>query len=84
MGEAIEAAGGRVDKFTGDGVMALFGLETDGPDTCRQAFFAARHMSGQLVVLNEALAPDLDAPLAMGIGVHFGPAIVGDIGDGGW
>jgi len=84
MGEAIEAAGGRVDKFTGDGVMALFGLQTDGADACRQALAAARHMSIQLVVLNEALAPDLHAPLAMGIGVHFGPAIVGDIGDGGW
>jgi adenylate cyclase len=84
MGEAIEAAGGRVDKFTGDGVMALFGLQTDGLDACRQALAAARHMSIQLVVLNEALAPDLHAPLAMGIGIHFGPAIVGDIGDRGW
>ncbi len=84
MGEAIEAAGGRVDKFTGDGVMALFGLETDGPHACRQALAAARHMSTQLVGLNEALAPDLPAPLAMGVGVHFGPAIVGDMGDGRW
>jgi adenylate cyclase len=84
MGEAIEASGGRVDKFTGDGVMALFGLQTDGSDACRQALTAARQMSTQLVVLNEALAPDLHAPLAMGIGVHFGPAIVGDIGDSGW
>jgi adenylate cyclase len=84
MGDAIEAAGGRVDKFTGDGVMALFGLKTDGPAACRQALTAASHMSTQLVALNEALAPDLHAPLAMGIGVHFGPAIIGDIGDGGW
>jgi adenylate cyclase len=41
MGEAIEIAGGRVDKFTGDGVMALFGLETNGPEACRQAFGVA-------------------------------------------
>jgi adenylate cyclase len=65
MGEAIEAAGGRVDKFTGDGVMALFGLDTDGPDACRRASAAARDMSTQLVALNETLAPDLPAPLAM-------------------
>jgi adenylate cyclase len=84
MGEAIEAAGGRVDKFTGDGVMALFGLDTDAPDACRRALDAARDMSTQLVALNETLAPDLPAPLAMGVGVHFGPAIVGDIGDGRW
>jgi class 3 adenylate cyclase len=84
MGEAIEAAGGRVDKFTGDGVMALFGLDADGPVACRQALAAARAMSAQLVASNAALAPDLHAPLAMGIGLHFGPAIVGDMGDGRW
>jgi adenylate cyclase len=84
MGEAIERAGGRVDKFTGDGVMALFGLETNGPNACRQALAAARQMSTQLVALNEEIAPDLRAPLAMGVGVHFGPAIVGEMGDGGW
>jgi adenylate cyclase len=84
MAEAIKAAGGRVDKFMGDGVMALFGLETDGPQACRQALAAARYMSTQLMVLNEALPPDLSAPLAMGVGVHFGPAIVGDIGVDEW
>jgi adenylate cyclase len=84
MGEAIEAAGGRVDKFTGDGLMALFGLKTDGPEACRQALAASRHMSTQLLALNEALAPDLYAPLAMGVGIHFGSTIVGEIGDGAW
>ena len=66
----IEHAGGRVDKFMGDGVMALFGLAGDGPEACRQALQAARLMSQALVKLNGALAPDLDAPLAM---VHFLP-----------
>jgi len=51
---------------------------------CRQALAAARRMSTQLVALNEELAPDLRVPLAMGVGVHFGPAIVGDMGDGRW
>ncbi len=83
MGEAIETAGGHVDKFMGDGVMALFGLETDGPDACRQALAAARLMSLQLVELNKALAPDLEAPLVMGLGLHFGSAIVGEMGDRG-
>jgi adenylate cyclase len=83
MGESIETAGGRIDKFIGDGVMALFGLETDAPDACRQALTAARLMSLQLVELNRILAPDLDAPLRMGLGVHFGAAIVGEIGSGG-
>jgi len=80
MGEAIEQAGGRVDKFMGDGVMALFGLAGDGPEACRQALQGARLMSQALVKLNSALAPDLDQPLAMGIGLHYGPAVVGVMG----
>ena len=83
MGAAIELAGGRVDKFMGDGVMALFGLKCDGPQACRQALNAARLMSMALVELNKALAPDLDAPLSIGLGLHFGPAIVGEMGYGG-
>lgn len=80
MGEAIERAGGHVDKFMGDGVMALFGLKCGAPEACRQALRAARLMSVELIALNRALAVDLDAPLAMGIGVHFGSAIIGDMG----
>jgi class 3 adenylate cyclase len=76
--------GCELDEFTGDSVMALFGLDTNGPDACRQALAAARRMSTRLVALDEELAPDLRAPLAMGVGVHFGPAIVGDMGDGRW
>ena len=83
MGDAIEQAGGQVDKFMGDGVMALFGLDGDGPLACRRALNAARLMSLALVELNQALAPDLDAPLAMGVGLHFGAAIVGEMGYGG-
>jgi adenylate cyclase len=83
MGDAIERAGGQVDKFMGDGVMALFGLGCDGPQACRQALNAARLMSLGLVELNRALAPDLNAPLSMGLGLHFGPAIVGEMGYGG-
>jgi adenylate cyclase len=80
MGEAIERAGGHVDKFMGDGVMALFGLKSGAAEACRQAIDAARLMSIALFELNRALAADLDAPLAMGIGVHFGSAVIGDMG----
>jgi adenylate cyclase len=82
MGEGIEAAGGHLDKFMGDGLMALFGLETDPRTACRQALAAARLMSEHLAHLNEAMADDLDKPLRMAVGLHFGPAIVGDMGYG--
>ena len=80
MGQAVEHAGGRVDKFIGDGVMALFGVEGDTAQACRQALVAARAMSRTLDDLNHALAHDLERPLKIGIGVHVGPAIVGEMG----
>ena len=79
-GQAIEAAGGRLDKFIGDGVMALFGLNRTPEIACRQALEAARRMSDALTDLNEALSGDLDQPLRIGIGLHAGPAIVGEMG----
>jgi adenylate cyclase len=79
-GQAIEAAGGRLDKFIGDGVMAIFGLDADAPTACRQALDAARRMALALDDLNEALSGDLDLPLRIGIGLHAGPTIVGDMG----
>jgi adenylate cyclase len=79
-GQAIEAAGGRVDKFIGDGVMAIFGLTGDPRTACRQALDAARRMALALDDLNEAMSGDLDLPLRIGIGLHAGPAIVGEMG----
>lgn len=82
MGRAVEAAGGRVDKFIGDGVMALFGVESGARAGCREAIEAARQMSQQLVELNESLRSELTAPLRIGIGIHAGPAIVAEMGYG--
>lgn len=80
MGRAVEEAGGRIDKFIGDGVMALFGLESTPEQACRQALSAARAMGAKLEALNAALGAEIEAPLRIGIGVHFGPAIVGEMG----
>jgi len=82
MGQAIEQAGGHVDKFIGDGVMALFGTgeHTDTATACREAIEAARGMSLALEALNKTLVHDLERPLRIGIGIHVGPAIVGEMG----
>ncbi|MBL8710027.1 MAG: adenylate/guanylate cyclase domain-containing protein [Rhodospirillaceae bacterium] len=87
MGEAVTEAGGYLDKFIGDGVMALFGIKEGvgaiaGETACRQALDAAQRMSRNLAELNRHLAHDLKAPLRIGIGIHFGPVIVGDMGFG--
>ena len=79
-GEAIEAAGGRLDKFIGDGVMAIFGLSSEPELACRQALDGARRMALALAELNETLSGDLDKPLRIGIGLHSGPTIVGEMG----
>jgi adenylate cyclase len=82
MGNAVEAAGGRIDKFIGDGVMALFGLDSGAEAGCREALVAARDMALRLQNLNRALILDMPEPLRIGIGIHTGAAIVGEMGYG--
>ena len=81
-GEAIVSAGGIVDKFIGDGVMALFGVESGPEEGSRQALAAAKVMAEQVHALSQRLAEELDAPLKIGIGIHCGPAVVGRMGYG--
>ncbi|MFP6697518.1 MAG: adenylate/guanylate cyclase domain-containing protein, partial [Alphaproteobacteria bacterium] len=78
MGQAVEEAGGHLDKFICDGVMALFGVRGDLEQGCQQALEAAAGMSHALEHLNHQLLHDLDQPLR--IGIHAGPAIVGEMG----
>jgi adenylate cyclase len=82
MGDAIERQGGHIDKFIGDGIMALFGLEREAGQACHQALAGARAMSGALDQLNHRLANDLREPLRIGIGLHVGPVILGQMGYG--
>lgn len=71
---------GMVNKFLGDGFVALFGAGLPGEDHADQALHAARAMIEHLVALNARLAVRGEEPLAVGIGLHTGPAIVGSIG----
>ena len=81
VGGAITDAGGIVNQFTGDGVMALFGVDGTGPEEgSRQAVRAAAAMVARVQELSRALADDLDTALRLGIGIHTGPAVVGQMG----
>ena len=80
MGTAIEQSGGRLDKFIGDGVMALYGLESGAATGAREAIAGARLMAIALQEMNQTLQNDLPEPLRIGIGIHIGPVIVGEMG----
>jgi adenylate cyclase len=82
MSEAIEGHDGEVDKFLGDGIMALFGVAPGRGGGSRDALFAARAMLEGLDGLNAEFHATLREQLRMGVGVHTGPAVLGRVGGG--
>src|SRR5438093_1330143 len=82
VGTAITGAGGVTNQFTGDGVMALFGIESGPATGARQALTAARAMVEGVAAPSCELAGDLPTPLRIGIGIHAGPAVVARMGWG--
>ncbi len=80
VGGAITDTGGIVNQFTGDGVMALFGVDGGPQAGCRQAVRAAGAMIARVGELSRTLADDLDTALRLGIGIHTGPTVVGRMG----
>lgn len=80
MSEIIFEHGGTLDKYIGDGLMALFGAPTATPDDARNALNAAVSMQRRLVTLKAELAEQGFDRIAIGIGLHTGVATVGYIG----
>lgn len=81
MVEIVEQRhGGMVNKFLGDGFMALFGVGEEQGHHAASAVAAGRDMLLSLERINQSLGIEGQLPLAMGIGIHTGPAIVGSIG----
>ncbi|MBL4891244.1 MAG: adenylate/guanylate cyclase domain-containing protein [Rhizobiaceae bacterium] len=76
----IEAVNGYVDKFMGDGMMALFGLSSSSKDACRDALRAAINAQSACERVSGILTQHLDEPIRIGIGIHVGTAVVGRIG----
>lgn len=80
MVQAIHAHGGTLDKFMGDGIMAFFGAPQRRENPCADAFSAAQAMLAALSEFNRELAAEGRPPLAIGIGLNYGAAVVGYIG----
>jgi class 3 adenylate cyclase len=80
MTEIIEAQGGFVDKYIGDGIVAVFGAPAEDADHAAQAVAAGLACVARLTTLGLA-APGLGArPLTQRIGLNSGRALVGNIG----
>ena len=81
MNRALEATGGHYSNFTGDGLMAIYGLDAADPAlSVTQALRGAAEMLRRLELLNAQLKIELKEPLRIGIGIHHGEAIVGAMG----
>lgn len=81
-GEVIAAEGGWVDKYMGDGMLAVFGRETGLAAGARSALRAAARIDLALEPLNIELAAEGTAAVAVGIGIHAGRLVVGRVGYG--
>jgi adenylate cyclase len=77
MIEAVDRQGGFINKFLGDGFMAVFGAPLDDPLAARHAVAAAREI---LAEIDRRGLADGTWPLKVGIGVHVGAAVTGNIG----
>jgi adenylate cyclase len=81
-GSAIHTHGGWIDKFLGDGLLAIFGQQQGVEVGCRQALRAARAIDLALDHVNAKLGVDIGRPLRVGMGIHAGPLLLGRIGYG--
>lgn len=82
VGQSVEQAGGRIDKFIGDGAMALFGLDGNRETASADALKAACLILRNVEKLNEELEQQFGVCLRIAIGIHAGPSIVGIMGYG--
>jgi adenylate cyclase len=74
--EILDRHGGIVNKFLGDGFLALFGAPLEAPDPAHRAVAAAREM----LEANDRINETASWPLRIGIGIHIGEVVAGSIG----
>ncbi len=80
MSEIIFDNGGTLDKYIGDGLMAIFGAPNATPEDAKNALKTAVEMQQRIVTLNEELKMKGFGQIAVGIGLHTGEATIGYIG----
>ncbi len=78
--EQVFRLGGTLDKFIGDAVMASFGAPRPGPSDATQGLRCARAMLDTIAEWNRERVAVGEVPIYIGIGLHYGPAVMGDVG----
>jgi adenylate cyclase len=73
---------GTLEKYIGDAVMATFGTPSRGPDDASRALRCALALALETTRWSAERAAAGGLPLEIGLGLHYGEAIVGSIGDG--
>ena len=81
MGAAIFDNHGTIDKYIGDEVMATFGTPVAGPDDAGNAIACARAVQAAVNDWNRTRIAEGLPPVDVGIGVHYGDVILGNMGD---
>ncbi|MEP0943871.1 MAG: adenylate/guanylate cyclase domain-containing protein [Rhizobiaceae bacterium] len=71
---------GTLDKFLGDGLMATFGTPIEGESDAQNCFACARSMAAAIKKWNTQRAEQGQQEIRIGVGVHYGPCVLGDIG----
>jgi adenylate cyclase len=80
MARAVFAHEGTVDKYIGDAIMATFGTPLKSSRDARNALACARAMVMAMAEWNRERWAAGSPPIRTGIGLHYGPAVIGDIG----
>ncbi len=83
LADGIHEFEGTVDKFTGDGIMAIFGAPIAREDHARRACLAALKLQQELAAFGDELRRSHDLDFAIRIGLNSGEVVVGTIGDRG-
>ena len=80
LSDAVDRAGGVVDKFVGDEIMAIFGAPVSREDDAARAVRAAIDMQEALIRLNDSRAQRGEPVLGLGIGINTGEVVAGNMG----
>src|SRR5260370_267318 len=80
MTRQIFACGGTVEKYIGDEIFAVFGVPTASDNDAANALICAEMMLEALDRWNVERTRDGETALAIGIGINYGPAVLGDVG----